>query len=71
MIDRSASVYRVAIRYYGEIQRYEIFELRAENLREALRLALDRFPTEIADSADLVEIRSANPAGRITEGPTR
>jgi hypothetical protein len=56
------SVYRVAIRYYLEIQRYEIFELRADNLCEALRLAVDRFPDEIVGSADLVEVRRAKPA---------
>lgn len=53
--------YRVTIRYYQEVQRYEVFELEATDLREALTSASERVPAEIVDSADLVEIRRSNP----------
>lgn len=54
--------YRVTIRYHRDVQQYEIFELEAADLREALSRALERFPARILGSADLVEIRRTNPA---------
>jgi hypothetical protein len=55
-------IYRATIRHQGEVQQHEIMELRASDLREALRQALARFPAEVIDTADLIEIRLAHPA---------
>jgi ribosomal protein L16/L10AE len=60
-------IYRATIRYQREIQQHEIMELRAPDLREALREAIAHFPLEVIDTADLIEIRLANPA---ESGPT-
>jgi hypothetical protein len=55
-------VYRVTIRYLAQVQQYEVFEVEAGDLREALFAAAERFGDVLAKSADLIEIRSANPA---------
>ena len=57
-----SSTYRVTIRHYTRAQRYEVFEIDAANLRDALVKAAERFPKALTASADLVEIRLANPA---------
>lgn len=54
--------YHATIRYHREVQQHRVMELRASDLREALREALGRFPLEVIDTADLIEIRRANPA---------
>lgn len=54
--------YRVTIRYYRRTQQYEIIELEADHLQEALAQATERFPSALLDTADLVEIRRVNPA---------
>lgn len=54
--------YRVTIRYQRGVQQYEILQVTAADLREALAEALARFPDELASEADLIEIRLANPA---------
>ncbi len=54
--------YRVAIRYKREAQQYRILELSAEDLRDALAQTVKRFPEELTELADLVEIRRTNPA---------
>jgi hypothetical protein len=62
MTDGQRRFYRVAIRYYDRSQAYEVLELEAEDLRDALSQATDRFPEALLGKADLVEIRQANPA---------
>jgi len=56
------STYRVTIRHYSRAQQYEVFEIDAPDLRDALVKAAERFPEALTASADLVEIRLANPA---------
>lgn len=56
--------YRVTIRYHRQTQRYEIIELEAADLRDALAKAKDRFPPALLDTADLAEIRLAKPSER-------
>lgn len=62
MSSSAPHTYRATIRYQRELQQHEVMELRAADLREALREALARFPLEVIDTADLIEIRLANPA---------
>ncbi len=61
-MDDEANLYRVTVRYYADIQQYEIFELEAADLREAMSRAAERCPDRALESADLVEVRLANPA---------
>lgn len=49
--------YRVTIRFGGARQRYEMLDLTAASLREAMHMAADRYPDAATDDADLVEIR--------------
>ena len=56
--------YRVTIRYQHRLQQYEIFEVEAANIRDALREATARFPEEQTETSDLVEVRLANPPGQ-------
>ena len=56
------SQYRVTIRHFRETTLYEVMEMDAENVLEALTRAVERFPEELAETADLVEVRLANPA---------
>ncbi len=53
--------YRATIRYRQRTQRYEIIEVEAADLRDALAKVKERFPPALVDTADLVEIRLANP----------
>ncbi len=62
----AGSRYRVTIRYHRQTQRYEIIEVEAANLRDALAKAKDRFPPALLETADLAEVRLANPAERST-----
>jgi len=55
-------LYRVTIRYLRQVQQYEVFEVEAADLRDALIAAAERFGDVLSESADLIEIRSANPA---------
>lgn len=55
-------LYRVTIRYLRQVQQYEVFEVEASDLRAALAAAGERFGDVLTESADLIEIRSANPA---------
>ncbi|MGD2215931.1 MAG: hypothetical protein PVJ64_04220 [Gemmatimonadales bacterium] len=55
-------LYRVTIRYLRQVQQYEVFEIEAGDLREALIAAAERFGDVLTESADLIEIRSSNPA---------
>ncbi|MGD2153346.1 MAG: hypothetical protein PVG79_08755 [Gemmatimonadales bacterium] len=55
-------LYRVTIRYLRQVQQYEVFEIEATDLRDALLAAAERFGDVLSESADLIEIRSANPA---------
>lgn len=53
-------VYLVTIRYQRKVPQYEVFEVEAENLREALFAAGDRFGDSMAESGDLIEIREGS-----------
>ncbi|MGD8868037.1 MAG: hypothetical protein PVI01_10415 [Gemmatimonadales bacterium] len=53
--------YRVTIRYQRRLQQYEIIEVEAATLRDAMSEAVARFPEELIDTSDLVEVRLANP----------
>lgn len=61
-MDASAASYRITIRYHDRVPQYETFELSAGDLREAVERTLERFPEHTVSTADLVEIRQANPA---------
>ena len=49
--------YRVTIRFGAPRARYKVLDLEAEDLRAALRRAAAEMPEEVADSAELAEIR--------------
>jgi hypothetical protein len=49
--------YRVTIRYGQERPRYEVFDIEAGDLGEALRLAAESVPPEAAATAELAEVR--------------
>ncbi|UCF20366.1 MAG: hypothetical protein JSU87_02875 [Gemmatimonadota bacterium] len=61
----------MTIRFADRVQQYEIFEVEARDLREALRAATERFPGNILGTADLAEIRLANPASTPKNGAVR
>jgi hypothetical protein len=50
-------LYRVTIRFGAPKQQYHVLDLSADSLREAMRMAVDRYPDAAASGADLVEIR--------------
>ncbi len=60
-MDPKRDTYRVTIRYERRFQQYEVFEVEAANLRDALSEATARFPEEVIETSDLVEVRLANP----------
>ena len=62
MNDVPQDQYRVTIRWFSETQRYEIFELEADDLKDALARTVERFPEDLVASADLLEVRRSNPA---------
>lgn len=49
--------YRVTVRFVAGGTRYEVLEIEAADLGEALRRAADALPAEVAATADLAEIR--------------
>lgn len=49
--------YRATFRYGGSRPRYEMLDLEAENLRVALADAAEQISDEVAETAELVEIR--------------
>ncbi len=49
--------YRVTIRYGDSGKRYEMLDIEAASLREALRRAADEFPADADATADLAEVR--------------
>ena len=51
--------YQITVRYGGARQRYHTFAVRADSAPEALRMAADEMPPEIASDVDLVELRVA------------
>lgn len=51
--------YQVTIRYGGARQRYHTFGVDAPDASEALRIAAGDMPPEIAQEADIVELRVA------------
>ena len=50
-------LYRVTIRFGAPRQQYHVDDITADSLRDALRLAAERFPENAVHSADLAEIR--------------
>jgi predicted Zn-dependent peptidase len=50
-------LYRVTIRFGAPKQQYHVEDIHANSLREALRLAAERFPDAALQSADLAEVR--------------
>lgn len=50
-------LYRVTIRFGAPRQQYQVFDLTANSLREAMRLAAEEYPDAASEGADLVEIR--------------
>jgi hypothetical protein len=62
-------LYRVTIRFGEPKHQYDVLDLTANSLREALRLAVEQFPEAAAGNADLVEIRrQVDPEEREQEG---
>jgi hypothetical protein len=51
--------YRVTVRYGERRQRHHTLDVEAPDLPGALRAAAERIPSEIADTADLAEVRPA------------
>lgn len=49
--------YQVTVRYGGERVRYHTVDVSAGDIREALSAAAGEIPDEVAESADLVELR--------------
>jgi hypothetical protein len=49
--------YRVTIRHGTPRQHYHVEDIAADSLRQAMELAVERFPHDAAD-ADLVEVRA-------------
>jgi hypothetical protein len=50
--------FQVTARYGRKSQRYHTYEVTADSAVDALRLAADQIPVEIAAEVDLVELRS-------------
>jgi len=65
--------FQVTVRYGGSRQRYHTFVVDSADATAALRAAADEMPPEIAEDADLVELRIAvDPDDRVylgEEGP--
>lgn len=51
--------YQVTVRYGAVRQRYHLATVGGADLRGAMRAAADEMPDEVAEAADLVEIRPA------------
>lgn len=51
--------YQVTVRYGGSRQRYDTYVVEAADAAEALRVAAERMPADVAPDADLVELRVA------------
>ena len=49
--------YRATFRYGGSQPQYEMLDIEADDLRAALRDAAERLSEEVAETAELVEIR--------------
>ena len=59
-------LYRVTIRFGSPKQQYHMDDIHASSLRDALRLAAERFPDVAMPSADLAEVRrQAEPEARV------
>ena len=50
-------LFRVTIRFGAPKQQYHMQDLRANSLREAMRMAVEEYPETAMQDADLVEIR--------------
>lgn len=49
--------FRVVVRHGGTRPRYEVMDVEAASLSDALRDVADRIPPELDATADLVEVR--------------
>lgn len=49
--------YRVTFRYGAPRALYDVLDIRAADLRAAMRAAADQVGEEVAESAELVEVR--------------
>ena len=57
--------YRVTFRYGGARALYEVMDIEADDLREAMRSAADDVSEEVSSTAELVEVRvQADPDDR-------
>lgn len=57
--------YRATIRFTEAGQKYEVVDVMANSVREAMRMVAEQFPDEALATADLVEIRlQADPEER-------
>lgn len=50
------NLYRITIRH-GQPHRYHMEDVRAATLADAVRQVADRFPAQVAETGDLLEIR--------------
>lgn len=61
--------FQVTVRYGGVRQRYHTYVVDAGDAREALSVAAEEMPSEVAPQADLVELRVAiDPDERVYVG---
>ena len=51
--------YQVTVRHGGSRQRYHTYVVEASDARAALAVAAESMPAEVAEQADLVELRVA------------
>lgn len=51
------ALFRVTIRYGEPRQRYEMLDIEADDVTDALRRLAASFPADAAATADLVEVR--------------
>jgi hypothetical protein len=62
-------LYRVTIRFGSPRQQYHVVDITANSLREATRIAVDRFPEAALATADLSEIRKQTEPEEREYGP--
>ena len=61
--------YRATFRYGGSRPQYEMLDIEAEDLRAALEAAAERVADEVAETAELVEIRRQTDPDEREYGP--
>lgn len=64
--------FQITVRYGTSAQRYHAFTVDAADARAALRAAAEALPDDVAEDADLVELRVAvDPEHRAYVGETQ